>query len=231
MISALQETGIQLQKGKTALLIAPYMDRVTSVSSIVERALIDYLQSEGMTVLTLEGEEATYENLEKILKPPLEHGFQMADLIVYTGHGLDDAWLGQQPKERPLLTADEAGLLHDSIVVAISCNTLKYLGNVAVTKKARAYLGFTDLVLCPITDELVADRNYKADFIRTFMHPIVTLVQGRTVADAVKEFQDLCYYYADMYGTKRFLLWEFHAFAMIHNANNFSYAGRPDVRL
>ena len=231
MIEALQEQAIQLQKGKTALLIAPYMDKVTSIASIVERALIDYLQSEGMTVLTLEGEEAIYDNLEKILRPPLEHGYQLADLILYVGHGLDDAWLGQQPSDRLLLTADDVGLLHDSIVVAIACNTLKYLGNVAVTKKARAYLGFTDLVILPVTDDTMTDRNYKADFIRTLMHPVVTLVQGRTVADAVKEFADLCYYYADLYGTKRYLLWEFHSFAMVHNANNFSYAGKPDERL
>ena len=216
---------LQLQKGKTALLIAPYFDRATSVASIAERALIDYLQAEGMNVLTLEGAEATYDNLVKVLKP----GF--VELVVYCGHGMNDAWVGQQPAPRMLLTADEAELLHGTIVVAIACNSLNYLGNISVAKKAKAYLGFLDLVLCPVTDHLMADRNYQADFIRTFMHPVVTLVQGRTVNDAVQEFRDLCYYYADLYAEKGYVLWEFHSFAMQHNANNFSYAGAPDVVL
>ena len=236
MIAALQEnqTGetpaqvvepIQMQKGKLALLIAPYYDMATSITSIAERTLIELLQSEGMTVLTLEGPEATYDNLVQVLKP----GY--IELVVYLGHGLDDAWIGQQPSPRPLLTADEAGLLSGSIVVAIACNSLKYLGNLAVTKKAKAYLGFLDLVLCPVTDLSMADRNYAADFVRTFIHPVVALIQGRSVSQAVLEFQDLCYYYADLYATKRYDFWEFHSFAMMHNAENFSYAGHPDTVL
>jgi len=224
-VEALEEKAIQLQKGKTALLIAPYFDRVTSIASIAERSLIDYLQTEGMTVLTLEGKEATYDNLEKLVKA------RFIDLWVYVGHGLDDAWIGQLPAPRMLLTADEAELFHDAVVVAIACNSLRYLGNISVAKKARAYLGFMDLVLCPVTDHRLADRNYQADFIRTLMHPVVVLVQGRSVSDAVIEFQDLCHYYADMYAAKQFQLWEFHSFAMQHNATNFSYAGAPDVVL
>jgi len=223
---------IQLQKGKTALLIAPYYDSATELGGIVERSLIPILQSEGMTVLTLEGEECTYDNLHRILAEPLEHGYQLADLIVYIGHGLDDMWLGQIPEQRPMLTEDDVWLLKDSIVIAIACNTLKYLGNLAVTKGgAKAYIGFIDLVLTPVTTEKMSNRNYKADFVRALMQPTVSLVQGRAVKDAIIEFQDICRYYADMYSEKRYDLWEFHAFCMLHNADSISYAGKPDAVL
>jgi hypothetical protein len=219
---------IQLQKGKTALLIAPYYDAVTELGGIVERSLIPILQGEGMTVLTLEGDECTYDNLYQILADPLKHGYQLANLIVYIGHGLDDAWLGQVPEQRPMLTPDDVWLLKDAVVVSISCNTLKYLGNLAVTKGgAKAYIGFTDLVLAPVTTEQITNRNYKADFVRTLMQPVVTLVYGRSVKDTVLEFQDLCNYYANLYAEKKYDLWDFHAFCMLHNADSISYAGDP----
>jgi len=217
-----QHTTMLLQEGKSALLIAPYYDVVTSISSITERSLIDYLESMGMSVITMEGYECTYPNLKRLLEPGL------IDLVVYTGHGVSDAWIGQQPAERLLLTANDANLLHDTIVVAIACNSLRILGNKAVSTKARAYLGFLDLVILPVTDYGMADRNYHADFIRTFMNPVVTLVSGKTVHDSVLEFQDLCNYYANKYAEEEYILWEFHQFAMLHNATNFSYAGRPD---
>lgn len=222
----------QLQKGKTALLIAPYYDKATELGGIVERSLIPLLQSEGMTVLTLEGEECTYDNLVEILREPLEAGYQLCDLIFYIGHGLDDVWLGQIPEERPMLTTEDVWLLKDAVVVAVSCNTLKYLGNVAVTRGgAKAYIGFIDLVLTPMTTDKISTRNYQADFARTLMQPVVTLVQGRAVKDAIVEFQDQCYYYAQLYSEKQYELWEFHSFCMIHNADVISYAGSPNVVL
>lgn len=214
---------IYLQKGKKALLIAPYYDRVTTVSSTAERALIGYLKDEGMKVSVLEGENAIYGELEKELKK------REPRLVAYFGHSTAEIWYGQQPSKDVLMDVDRAGLLTDSVVISMSCNSLRTLGGRAVTKKADGYLGFVDVVHVPVTQRF--ERNFRADFIRTLMHPVVALVRGYDLANIMLSYRDLCNYYADMYEKKRYEFWNYYWYCMKLNGSAFSYAGAPKVKL
>lgn len=214
------DKNVMFQEGKNALIIAPYYDPPTGTSSIAARSIIDYLLGEGMNVTLMEGEDAIYDRLRDNLA---ETSY---DLIYYGGHGTSETWVGQAPYEDTnLLTIDDAHLLSGSMVVAISCSTLRRLGTRAVIEKADGYFGFEDVVYAPVAERV--DRNYRADFIRTFMRPVVSLVEGKSLYDAVVDYKALCKSYGDMYIENRWEFSEFYTYCMTYNGAICSYAGNP----
>ena len=211
---------VMLQEGKNALIIAPYYDPPTGTSSMAARSVIDYLLGEGMNVTLMEGEDATYDVLRDNLADTAY------DVIYYGGHGTSEDWIGQAPySDATLLGVDDASLLSGSMVVAISCSTLRRLGTRAVIESAKGYFGFEDVVYAPVSERV--SRNYRADFVRTFMRPLVSLVEGKSLYDAVVEYKTLCNAYGDLYIEKRWEFSEFYTYCMTYNAAICSYAGNP----
>jgi hypothetical protein len=199
-----EKKNVMLQEGKNALIIAPYYDPPTGTSSLAARSVIDYLLGEGMEVTLMEGDDATYD----VLRDNLADTFY--DVIYYGGHGTSEDWIGQAPySDTTLLGVDDASLLSGSMVVAISCSTLRRLGT----------------VYAPVSERV--DRNYRADFVRTFMRPLVSLVEGKSLYDAVVEYKTLCNAYGDLYIEKRWEFSEFYTYCMTYNAAICSYAGNP----
>lgn len=218
------EQGVMLQEGKNALVIAPYYDPPTGTSSMAARSLIDYLLSEGMSVTLMEGADAVYD----VLRGHMESNFY--DLIYYAGHGTSETWIGQAPfGMTTLLDLADAELLSDSLVVAISCSTLSRLGTRAVIEKCRGYFGFEDVVCAPVSER--TERNYRADFVRTFMKPVTSLVDGRSLYEAVKDFKGLCAEYGDLYVANRWEFYEFYTYCLTYNAAVCGYAGNPKETL
>ena len=215
----------QKQAGKNAIIIAPHYDLPTATSSTAARSLIDFLKSEGMAVTLLEGDYARYENFVNELN---KQDFQ---LFLYFGHGTTREWMGQIPyKERVLLDLDTAGYLSGAVVVAISCSTLSRLGARAVTQKAKGYLGFSDWVACPVVERKYT-RNYRADYIRTFMKMTVSLVQGADLHTAVEDFKKMCKSYSELYQKEQWEFWDYFAERMEYNAWVVGYAGNPLSKL
>lgn len=211
---------VMLQEGKNALVIAPYYDPPTGTSSIAARSVIDYMLGEGMDVTLMEGEDATYDVLRGHLADTTY------DLIYYGGHGTSETWIGQAPfSDAALLTLDDASLLSGSMVVAISCSTLRRLGTRAVIENAKGYFGFEDVAYAPVAER--SGRNYRADFIRTFMSPVVSLVEGKSLYDAVTDYKALCKAYGDMYVENKWEFSEFYTYSMTYNGAICSYAGNP----
>lgn len=211
---------VLLQDGKNALIIAPYYDPPTGTSSIAARSVIDYLVGEGMNVTLMEGGNATYDVLQDNMADT------DYDLVYYAGHGTSETWVGQAPySDMNLISIDDAHLLSGSMVVAVSCSTLRRLGTRAVIEQAEGYFGFEDVVYAPVAER--ADRNYRADFIRTFMRPVVSLVEGKTLYDSVADYKALCTAYGDMYVENRWEFFEFYTYCMTYNGAICSYAGNP----
>jgi hypothetical protein len=211
---------VMLQEGKNALIIAPYYDPPTGTSSIAARSVIDYLLGEGMNVTLMEGDNATYDVLRENMADTAY------DVIYYAGHGTSETWIGQAPySDTSLLSIEDAYLLSGSMVVSISCSTLRRLGTRAVIEKADGYFGFEDVVYAPVAERV--DRNYRADFIRTFMRPLVSLVEGKSLYDAVVDYKALCKAYGDMYVENRWEFSEFYTYCMTYNGAICSYAGNP----
>lgn len=207
--------------GKKALVIAPFHDCPTETSSTSARSLIDFLQSVGMDVTLLEGDDARFKQFQDAL------GMEKHDLIIYAGHGGKDTWRGQTPfSERALLDLENAWWLSGSIVVSIACLTISRLGPKAVVESARGYLGFSDLVVSPCSTQQF-ERNYRADFIRTFMSPVVSLIEGKRLDACVFDFRELCISYANLYYREGYQFSGYYEWAMMHNASVFDYLGNP----
>jgi len=212
-----------MQKGKRALAIAPFHDPPTGTTSLAQRALIGFMEAEGMEVDVLEGRKAERGQFEALIEA------DDYDLILYFGHGLEDAWLGQVPADRPLMDLANANRVKGSIVVAIACDTLSRLGPEALAKTCKGYIGYTSVVVAPWMER--ADRDYRADFVRTFITPAIGLVMGYTLNEAVLETKDLCEEYARLYELERPEFYYFFALCQRYNAEHLSYVGHPRVKL
>lgn len=211
---------LMFQDGKSALIIAPYYDPPTGTSSIAARSVIDYLLGEGMEVTLMEGEDSTHDSFVEVIADTTY------DLIYYAGHGSSESWVGQAPySTRDLLSINDAHLLRGSMVVSVSCSSLRRLGTRAIIENARGYFGFNDVVYAPVAER--KDRNYRADFIRTFMKPLTTLVEGGTLYDSVKDYKALCTDYGDMYTEKEWEFADFYSYCMTYNAAVSGFAGDP----
>lgn len=219
----LKKMPLQTHAGKKALLIAPFHDAPTGTSSIAARSLIDFLKSAEMEVTVLEGNDARFKQFQDAMA--LEGPF---DLCLYFGHGGKDSWRGQQPFEKTILMdLSRAWWLSGSIVVSVACLSLDRLGPKSVVESARGYLGFDDLVVAPSCTQQF-ERNYRADFIRTFMSPVVSLVAEEKRLDAVVyTFRELCISYRDLYYREGYQFSGYYAWAMMHNASTFDYLGNP----
>ena len=212
---------LQKYAGKKCLTISSFHDPPTSTSSTACRSLTDFIKSAGIEVTQLEGENARFTEFQDAL------AMEKYDLIVYAGHGGKDTWRGQIPfEEQVLLNLERAWWLSGAIIVSISCLTLSRLGPKAVTESARGYLGFNDLVVAPSATQQF-ERNYRADFIRTFMSPVVSLIEGKRLDACVHEFRELCISYANLYYREGYQFSGYYEWAMMHNASVFDYLGNP----
>ena len=213
---------LQKYAGKKCLTISSFHDPPTSTSSTACRSLTDFIKSAGIEVTQLEGDDARFKQFKNALGT--EGPFS---LILYFGHGCKDSWRGQTPFfERALLDLENAWWLSGSIVVSIACLTISRLGPKAVVESARGYLGFDDLVVAPSATQQF-ERNYRADFIRTFMSPVVSLIEGKRLDACVYEFRELCISYANLYYREGYQFSGYYEWAMMHNASVFDYLGNP----
>ena len=214
---------LQKYAGKKCLTISSFHDAPTETSSIACRSLTDFLKSAGIEVTQLEGDDARFKQFQDAMG--VEGPF---DLVIYAGHGGENRWMGQIPfEERVLMDLENAWWLSGAMVVSIACSTLSRLGPKSVTESARGYLGFSDLVVSPSATSQF-ERNYRADFIRTFMSPVVSLVAEEKRLDAVVyTFRELCISYRDLYYREGYQFSGYYAWAMMHNASVFDYLGNP----
>jgi len=201
-----------------ALVLAPYTgELVLESSNTLAKVIAEAFVREGYQVHILDGKNAVRKNL------PVEK----YDAIAFCGHGEDNALLGSDG--RRLFDDENASYFSGSVVVAIACLSGKWLALTAVSKTARAYVGFNDLAVLPFSTDA---HNYLGDFIRTFMVIPLALLDGYTVNQAVSEFKSLCYEYREAYDSNKY-----DEFAgtmsnwMDWNAGAVKYEGAPFTRL
>ena len=87
-------------------------------------------------ITDLEGKKAntaSFENAVKKSKPKL---------VFLNGHGDETVVLGHNDK--PVLTEDNVGLIKGGMIYALACESLAVLGQIAVKKGVKAYIGYKE---------------------------------------------------------------------------------------
>lgn len=212
-----------------ALVVAPYeINDPLQSSSIAARTTIPILEHNGFQVTTLEDAHAVRPEFEKVLMA------DDYDLIAFFGHGHEDSWIADKPERKrisddPLLDIENISLVEGAFVVAIACFSGEYLGSVAVTVgRAQGFVGFEDLVYLPLA---VEDRNYEADFLRTFVTLFLSLAHGYTLHQTKTEFEKSCSKYEMLYEDEQPEFYKIVRAYMAANRDGVVYYGNPNANM
>lgn len=120
---------------KKFLITRPYHDVVTSYLHDFSKEIIKIIKStKDIHVTDLEGEKATRANLEK------DFTKENPGLIFLNGHGDRKNVAGY--KDEIILDEQNIHLTKEKIVYALSCDSLEGLGEIAVKRGAKAYIGY-----------------------------------------------------------------------------------------
>lgn len=168
---------------KLMYLVAPWMDIATSVSSSTAFLIKRAAERMGYHVKEFYG-LLDWNFIFTTLLPLHDPG-----VVVYTGHGFPDKWMGDDPIFGTLMI-EQAYLLKDRAVMAVpSCYTAKGIGVEAIKEGARFYVGSVDLVWIAWNEW---DHEYRRDFEFTWFTLVSTILDGKSPAEALKTYKELC---------------------------------------
>ena len=147
---------------------------------------LDEARKRSITVLDLHDDKATRENIESMIRK------KNPSLIFFNGHGDERTIYGH--KEEPLVEAGRnESILRGSVTYAITCRSGKILGPRSVEKGAVAYIGyqedFTFLYDKSLTATPLKDLTAGL-FLGPAQQPVLSLIKGRTVGEAVERTRD-----------------------------------------
>ncbi|OLS16316.1 MAG: hypothetical protein HeimC3_55150 [Candidatus Heimdallarchaeota archaeon LC_3] len=202
-----------------AYLVAPWIDIATSVSAstayLIKRALeqMGYVVKEFYGILDW---NFIFTNLLPLHDP---------GVVIYTGHGLKDKWLGDDPF-LGTLTTDQAYLLKDRAVIAVpSCYTASGLGIEAVKEGARFYVGSNDLVWVAWNEW---DHEYRRDFEFTWFTLVVSILNGISPKESLITYKELCTSIAKYYEDNNLPNGDYYAGLLIHNRDHMVVLGNEN---
>lgn len=150
-------------------------------------------------------------------------------LLIYMGHGIEDAICGDSIL-CDMITVHDVNILKDMIVVAAPCClTGRELAVEAVKAGAKAYVGSTEVMYASF-DEY--EHPYRRDWNDMFL----TLYRGiltKTVEEAVRDYKNRCTYYMELY-KRHFIDWpnaDWNYMAAKFNRDYLTFFGDPHAKV
>lgn len=201
-----------------ALILSPTDGTdILNNANTLAKTIHETLAKENFDVTFIGGADVLRKNLPK----------KRFEVIVFAGHGESDKLLGSD--SRAIFTDTNADYFDGAVVISIACGSCAWLGLSAVSKGARAYIGFDDIVYVASAKP---EYNYLGDFVRTLMVLPLGLLAGYSVYQAMLDFRELCVEYSVNYTMKKpEPLWETYYAWMRHNGASVSFEGNPSTRL
>jgi len=198
-------------------VLAPNIDIATALSGYTAESVVDALRKMRVKFDALFGLNANRLRLELYMRA------SDYDAVYYFGHGLATSWFGVSGV---LLTKDNVDLLEGKVVYALACYTAKKLGRMAVSKGARAYLGFTEKVYVAFPE---SEHDYLKDFIRLWASPPILLADGwstgRVYSYVTSESDKLVKLYEEKYRSGEWPNADWYAEAFRWNRSHFVLLG------
>lgn len=213
---------------KNFLVTRPNHDVITSYLYDFFRLSLETIKEcEDMHVTDLDGVKATRELLEKTLSK------EKPGLIFFNGHGDRRRVAGY--KDEIILDEKNVVLAKNSIVYALACDSLETLGEIAVEKGVKAYIGYKAsfmMVLDPSRSTSPNKDKNALPFKRVCNTLISSLVFGLPVGESVektrKEYMNLIRSYGtsedDPYGDVPLI-----RFALAWNLEFLDMCGDPNA--
>lgn len=122
---------------KQFLITRPNYDKETAyIHSFSKDLVVMAKEDSDIHITDLEGKKANAPNFEKVVKK------SKPKLVFLNGHGDETVVLGHNDK--PVLTEDNVGLIKGGMIYALACESLARLGQIAVKKGVKAYIGYKE---------------------------------------------------------------------------------------
>ncbi len=143
--------------------------------------LIRQAKDKGIDVIDVRGPEVNQKTVQgklEAVKP---------GLVLLNGHGDENTYCGHDFQK--VIDSDSVGTLSGTITYVRACDCLEGLGEAAVEKGCKTFIGYTDEFLIPITDEFSATplRDPAAIPVMEASNAIMKhLIDGKTPQVAVE---------------------------------------------
>lgn len=182
---------------KNFLITRPKHDVITSYLHDFTKEIIKTLRStKDIHVTNLAGNKATRNNLEKCLLN------ESPGLVHLNGHGDRKSVAGH--KDEIILDKNNISITRNKIIYALSCDSLEDLGQLAVEKGAKTYIGYKARFMMVIDPTRVTNPNNDNNalpFKRACSAMMTSLVFGNTVGDAIERTKEEYRHSIRSYGT------------------------------
>jgi len=165
---------------KQLLITRPEHDTTLHYLSAWSAAIIDNAKLHGVRVLDLHRERATKKDVESMIAK------QEPELVMFNGHGNKETICGH--KNEPIIEADKnEQILKEKIVLAISCSSASTLGDKAVDKGTKAFIGYAEDFRF-YHDITKTSRPLTDDVAKMYLDPPISialsLLKGHTAKEA-----------------------------------------------
>jgi len=168
---------------KIWLTTRPNHDLTTNYLSSWMGLVFNQAKKSGIKVLDLKGKRANKKELTSMvykLKP---------DLIVFNGHG-DEMTITGNDDNILIKEGVNDNLLKDKIIYAIACRSAKSLGVSAISKGAKAYIGYNEDFIFLIDEKFISkplmDKT-AALFLNPSNYLVLCLLKGHHPKDSYEK--------------------------------------------
>ena len=210
------------------LITRPNHDKVTEYLCDWSNEIIQNRELNYISFLDLQGEDANRERVESYLSK------QFPEIVLFNGHGSPTQIFGF--KNEVLIGNNiNDSLLKDKIIYSLSCSSASVLGQNAVKKGAKSFIGYKrSFILC--TDRNRETTPLKDNIARSFLEPSnrlsISMLKGNSVGDASakskEEFKKEILKYSS---TKAMPGAEIITSALLWNMNNQVVLGNKEARV
>ena len=114
------------------LITRPDFDDATHYLNVWSSKIVKLCQERGIDYIDLDGEKADSNHFRTGSK-----------LIAFNGHGDPNTILGNG-WDKVLVNLDNCGMLKDTIVHSVSCESAKILGNKCIETGTKAFIGYKE---------------------------------------------------------------------------------------
>lgn len=161
------------------LVTSPEIDSLTRYLHVWANRLIEECSREH-TFIQLDGKKATRKRVHGILEK------KNIDVALLNGHGSDSCIMGHN---EIIIDENNANLLSDKVVHALSCHTAKTLGPVAKSNGAKTYVGYKEKFVALLQSDKTnhpEDDDTAALFLNPAFAVQKALLSGKSGEDSVE---------------------------------------------
>jgi len=163
----------------------PNYDDTTSYLFHWSENIIEFAENKNINFIDFKGERVNKKDVEKLIVK------QNPKLIVFNGHGSDDAIYGHND-ETLIKTGENEKILKSKIVYSVTCNSAKKLGPETVKSGIRTFIGYENPFVflvdknktcTPLLDKVAEP------FFDSSNQLVISLLKSRTTGEAYNKSQ------------------------------------------